>query len=86
VRELTSALDANPKSAASRAFLAAAYALLGRADEAHAALAGYAQERPGMRIALFRTRSPVPLTLTSAAYQQQYARLREGLRKAGMPE
>jgi hypothetical protein len=30
--------------------------------------------------------APVPLALTSPAYQQLRARLNEGLRKAGMPE
>src|SRR5439155_12163693 len=38
IRALNSALDANPGNAASHAFLAAAYALLGRADEAQTAL------------------------------------------------
>jgi hypothetical protein len=28
----------------------------------------------------------VPLRLTSPEYQQQYERLKDGLRKAGMPE
>jgi len=86
VRALTAALEANPKSSSSRAFLAAAYAQLDRGTQAQAALAAFNTERPGTRIATFRTRSPVPLALTSAQYQQQYARLREGLRKAGMPE
>jgi TolB-like protein/DNA-binding SARP family transcriptional activator len=38
IRALISALDANPRNAASHAFLAAAYALLGRFDEARASL------------------------------------------------
>jgi thioredoxin-like negative regulator of GroEL len=86
VRALTSALDANPRYASARAFLAAAYALLGRADDARAALAAYEQERPGTRVSTFRTLAPVPLVLTSPAYQQLRSRLNEGLRKAGMPE
>jgi tetratricopeptide (TPR) repeat protein len=86
IRSLISGLDANPRNASSRAFLAAAYALLGRSDEARAALDAYDQERPGTRISRFRRFAPVPLALTSPAYQQQRARLNEGLRKAGMPE
>src|SRR5262249_50376615 len=86
VQALTSALDANPRYASARAFLAAAYALLGHTDEARAALAVYEQERPGTQISTFRTRSPVPLVLTSPTYQQLRTRLNEGLRKAGMPE
>jgi class 3 adenylate cyclase/TolB-like protein len=86
IRSLISGLDANPRNASSRAFLAAAYALLGRSDEARAALDAYDQERPGTRISSFRRFAPVPLALTSPAYQQQRARLNEGLRKAGMPE
>jgi TolB-like protein/cytochrome c-type biogenesis protein CcmH/NrfG len=86
VRALISALDANPKSISSHAFLAAAYALLGRSDEARAALAAYDQRRPGTRVSTFRALSPVPLALTSPTYRQQHERLNEGLRKAGMPE
>jgi tetratricopeptide (TPR) repeat protein len=86
IRALNSALDANPRNVAPHAFLAAAYALLGRSDEARAALAAYEQMRPGTRISTFRTRSPVPLALTSPKHQRQRERLNEGLRKAGMPE
>jgi TolB-like protein/tetratricopeptide (TPR) repeat protein len=86
IRALISALDANPRNAASHAFLAAAYALLGRFDEARASLDAFNRERPGMRISKFRTRAPVPLVLTSPKYQQQRERLNEGLRLAGMPE
>jgi TolB-like protein/tetratricopeptide (TPR) repeat protein len=86
VRALTSALDANPRNLSVRAFLAAAYAFLGRTDDARAALDAYEQARPGTRISTFRTLWPVPLALTSPTYQQLRARLAEGLRKAGMPE
>jgi TolB-like protein/Flp pilus assembly protein TadD len=86
VRALTSALDANPRYLSARAFLAAAYAHLGRIDDARAALDAYEQARPGTRISTFRTLWPVPLALTSPTYQQLRARLAEGLRKAGMPE
>gem|GEM_PF-389813 len=86
VRALVHALDANPKNAFPHAFLAAAYAHLGRSDEAHAALTTYEQMRPGTRVSTFRSMAPVPLALTSQQYQQQRRRLNEGLRKAGMPE
>jgi len=86
IRALVNALDANPKNISPHAFLAAAYALLGRPEEARAALAAYLERRPGARVSTFRTQAPVPLALTSAAYRQQFARVREGLRKSGMPE
>jgi adenylate cyclase len=86
IRTLISALDANPKNISPHAFLAVAYALLGRSEEARAALAAYLERRPGTRVSTFRTQSPVPLSLTSATYRQLFARVQEGLRKAGMPE
>ena len=86
VRALINALDANPKNVSSHAFLAAAYALLGRSEQARAALAAYLERRPGERISTFRRHSPVPLALTSQNYRKQYERLSEGLHKAGMPE
>jgi adenylate cyclase len=86
IRSLINALDANPKNVSSHAFLAASYALLGRSDEARASLATYLQRRPDSRVSTFRRLSPVPLVLTSQIYQQQHERLKEGLRRAGMPE
>jgi TolB-like protein/cytochrome c-type biogenesis protein CcmH/NrfG len=86
VRALINSREANPRNAFPHAFLAAAYALLGRSDEARTALAAYEQMRPGTRVSTFRSLSPVPLVLTSRQYQQQRQRLNEGLRKAGMPE
>ena len=86
IRALVNALDANPMNISPHAFLAAAYALLGRPEEARAALAAYLERRPGARVSTFRTQSPVPLALTSAAYRQLFARVQEGLRKGGMPE
>jgi hypothetical protein len=80
------ALDANPRNRSSHAFLAAAYGLLGRSDQARAALAAYLQRRPDTRVSTFRRLSPVPLALTSPGYQQQHERLKTGLRVAGMPE
>jgi tetratricopeptide (TPR) repeat protein len=86
VPSLRSALEANPRNVGSYAFLAAAYALMGRSDEAQAALARYDRVRPGARVSTFRRFAPVPLVLTGAKYQQQRHRLEEGLRRAGMPE
>jgi TolB-like protein/DNA-binding winged helix-turn-helix (wHTH) protein/tetratricopeptide (TPR) repeat protein len=86
IRALIDALDANPKNISSHAFLAAAYAQLGRSEQARAALAAYMERRPGERISTFRRDAPVPLAFTSEKYRQQYERLSEGLRKAGMPE
>src|SRR5262249_24056851 len=86
IRALVNALDANPKSTAPAAFRGAAYGLLGRPGGARAALAAYREGRPGPRVSTFRTQAPVPLALTSTAYRQQFARVREGLRKSGMPE
>jgi len=86
IRTLTSALDANPKNISPHSFLAAAYALLGRTEEARAALAAYLHRRPGTRVSTFRTQAPVPLALTNATYRQLFARVQDGLRKAGMPE
>jgi adenylate cyclase len=86
VRALMGALDANPRTVFSHAFLAAAYALLGRSEEARASLAAYLQKRPDSRVSTFRSLSPVPLVLTSEVYRLQHERLKAGLRKAGMPE
>ena len=86
IRYLRIALDANPTAVNTHAFLAAAYALTGRPEEARAAYAQHARLRPGETVMNFRRESPVPLRLTSPQYRQQYERLRDGLRKAGMPE
>ena len=86
IRALINALDANPKNISPHAFLAVAYALLGRLEEARAALAAYLERRPGTRVSTFRTLAPVPLVLTSPNYRQLFARVHDGLRKAGMPE
>jgi adenylate cyclase len=86
IRFLRLALDANPKAVSTHAFLSAAYALTGRADEARAALSQHARLRPGETVANFRRTSPVPFRLTSPEYRQQFERVKDGLRKAGMPE
>jgi adenylate cyclase len=86
IRSLRMAIDVNPSYASAHAVLAAAYALAGRESEAHEALAQYRRTNPGVTVATFRNLSPVPLELTSAAYLKQRERLKDGLRKAGMPE
>ncbi len=86
VRSLISAIDANPRNFSSHAFLAAAYALLGRFDDARTSLAAYLQKRPDTKVSTFRLHSPVPLALTSPTYRQQHERVSKGLRLAGMPE
>jgi adenylate cyclase len=86
IRFLRMALDANPNGVSPHSFLAAAYALIGRVDEAREEVAKYARLRPGEGVASFRRESPVPLRSTSASYQQRFERVKEGLRSAGMPE
>jgi len=86
LRSLRLAFDANPNSVSTHALLAAAYALNGQIDDARMALAAYDRLRPGERVADFRKLAPVPLHLTSPDYQRQRARLKDGLRLAGMPE
>ena len=81
-----SAIDANPAAVGEYAVLAAAYALSGRDEEARMALARYEGLHPGATVANFRNLSPVPLQLTDPNYLKQRERLKEGLRKAGMPE
>ena len=86
ITSLRAALDSNPAAIGEYSVLAAAYALNGRNDEAHAALAQYTQANPGATVANFRSLSPVPLRLTDPSYRQQRRRLEDGLRKAGMPD
>ena len=84
-RSLRAALDSNPNSVGAYALLASAYALGGFADKSRLALAEYQKYHPDVTVGSFRLLSPVPLKLTSQKYQQQFKRLKEGLRKAGMP-
>jgi adenylate cyclase len=86
IRFLRMALDANPNALSPHAFLAAAYALLSRPDEAREELELYNRLRPGETLANFRRVSPVPLASTSPRYQLLFERVKEGLRSAGMPE
>jgi len=86
IRSLRTALEVNPDYLSSYAVLAAAYALKGLDEEAHTALAQYRRSNPDVTVSTFRSVSPVPLKLTSPAYLKQRERLKDGLRKAGMPE
>ena len=86
IASLRSTFDANPAAVGEYPVLAAAYALSGRDEEARVALARYEGVHPGATVANFRSLSPVPLQLTDPTYRQQRERLKEGLRKAGMPE
>jgi adenylate cyclase len=86
ISSLRAAIASNPADVGDYAVLAAAYALSDQDDEARAALAQYDQARPGTTVGTFRNLSPVPLILTDPSYRQQRERLKEGLRKAGMPE
>jgi adenylate cyclase len=85
-RSLRAALDSNPNNVGAYALLASAYALGGLADKSRLALAEYQKYHPDVTVGSFRLVSPVPLKLTSQKYQQQFKRLKEGLRKAGMAE
>ena len=83
---LRAAVESNPADVGDYAVLAAAYALSGRNDEARLALAEYSRSHPETTVASFRSVSPVPLRLTDPSYRRQRERLKDGLRKAGMPE
>jgi adenylate cyclase len=86
IASLRAAIESNPADISDYAVLAAAYALAGQNEEAKAALTQYNRLHPGMTVANFRNLSPVPLQLTDPSYRQQRDRLKEGLRKAGMPD
>ena len=86
IASLRAAIEANPADVGDYAVLAAAYALVGRDDQARAALAQYDRSRPGATVTNFRNLSPVPLQLTDPSYRRQRERLKDGLRKAGMPD
>jgi hypothetical protein len=81
---LRAALDSNPNTVGTYAFLASAYALAGVVDKSRLALAEYQKYYPDVTVGSFRSLSPVPLNLISPKYRQQFERLKEGLRKAGM--
>jgi class 3 adenylate cyclase/TolB-like protein len=83
---LRAAVESNPADVGDYAVLAAAYALTGRDREAHEALGEYSHSHPETTVSTFRNVAPVPLGLTDPSYRQQRERLKDGLRKAGMPE
>ena len=85
VRSLRAALDSNPNMVGTYALLASAYALAGQVDKSRLALAQYQKYYPDVAVGSFRSLAPVPLKLTTEKYRQQFERLKEGLRKAGMP-
>jgi hypothetical protein len=82
---LRAAIDSNPNNIGTYALLASAYALGGLADKSRLALAQYQKYYPNVTVGSFRSLAPVPIKLTSRKYQQQFERLKDGLRKAGMP-
>jgi hypothetical protein len=74
---------ANPKSTGAFTLQAAALALLGRQDEAHAALAVRQQiGAPGLTISAIKESSPSDYPEYSRLMERYYA----GLRQAGLPE
>jgi hypothetical protein len=73
---------ANPKSAGAFTLQAAALALLGRQDEARAALAVRQEIGPPLPITAIKEGSPSDYPEYSRLMERYY----EGLRKAGLPE
>lgn len=86
IRRLKLTAEANPKDIRAFALLAAIYALAGRRDEATAALASCLRLRPDMTVDKFFDDWSVPVEATSAVYQRQHERFRDGLLLAGMTE
>ena len=85
VRSLRAALDSNPNTVGTYALLASAYALAGHVDKSRLALAQYQKYYPDVTVDSFRSLAPVSLKLTTEKYRRQFERLKDGLRKAGMP-
>ena len=86
IRQLKLAAEANPKDIRAYALLAAIYASAGRRDDATAALASCLRLRPDITVDKFFDDWSVPVESTSAVYQRQHERFREGLLLAGMTE
>jgi class 3 adenylate cyclase/TolB-like protein/Flp pilus assembly protein TadD len=86
IRLLRQSADANPKDIRASALLAAIYAAMGRTEDAAAALADCNRLQPEVTINQLFADWSVPLQATSPAYLRQHERLRDGLRRAGMPE
>jgi TolB-like protein len=82
---LTQATDSNPAYFRGKALIAAAEALAGNRDVASRYLAEYAALEPSMTISRFaEQRSSVPPEAVSEVYRKESARIRNGLRLAGM--
>jgi tetratricopeptide (TPR) repeat protein len=77
-------LAANPQLPYPNIDLTAAYGWLGRASEAKAALADLLKQSPGFTVE--KANSLFALYSDNPVYNQQNARMAEGLRKAGLPE
>jgi TolB-like protein/DNA-binding winged helix-turn-helix (wHTH) protein/cytochrome c-type biogenesis protein CcmH/NrfG len=75
-------VDTSTPTAAQRAYLASALALVGRSTEARAALAEFRKAKPSATIASLRAAA----RSTNAAFMAQQERFFEGLRMAGLPE
>jgi TolB-like protein/cytochrome c-type biogenesis protein CcmH/NrfG len=86
IASLRAAIDSNPAAVGEYAVLAAAYALAGRDEEARNALMQYTNIHPATTVSTFRNMSPVPLQLTDPSYRRQRERLKDGLRRAGLPD
>lgn len=79
---LARAIETGTPVARHHAYLAAALALAGRADQARAALAALRQMKPSATIALLRAQA----RSTEPAFVAQQESFYEGLRLAGLPE
>jgi adenylate cyclase len=73
------AVRENPNFVLVPCLAAASSALAGRADEAREALAHLRQLEPGLKLSNLREHLPIRRT-------EDFARLEEGMRQAGLPE
>src|SRR4029077_955839 len=87
VDALSQAMDSNPGYLRGKAWLAAAEALAGDVERAGLHLAEYMAIEPEMTVRRFaEERSSVLIGVTSQIHQQEFERILEGLRRAGMPD
>jgi Flp pilus assembly protein TadD len=87
VATLSRALDCNPDYLRGKAMLAAAHALAGNLDLAHARLAEYRVLEPEMTVGRFaEERSSVPAAAVSDVYRAESDRILHGLLRAGLPD
>jgi TolB-like protein/Flp pilus assembly protein TadD len=87
VDALCQAMDSNPDYLRGKAMLAAAEALTGNLEDAKLYLAQYATVEPDMTVRRFaEQRSSVPPDAVSPTYRRESERIRDGLRRAGMPD